>query len=352
MNNKVIYQKTFGEKALYFALLSLKRLLQIAPLRISFILISPFAYIAAFICSGARKLAYTQLCFVTNNDYIKTHYSGSHLFKISSEKRIFSLILHNFAHAAKTAVESMCIHKLLAVKNNSGNNKHPFFKYVTYENRPIIDMFIAGNKPCIALSGHIGSFELLAAYHARLGRPVYTIGRDSDNKAFAQFVADIREGYGVKTIWRSDTASGQKLLRAIKQNAIIAVLIDQDTRLPNMFAKFFGLDAAYPEAPIKLALRFKMDIYSSFIVRVGFNNHRIISERIEYDPEDPNAHQVILDTYSKRLEKLICDYPEQWVWWHRRWRRRPGVNYDEKTVWPISTNKYIEWLRGMTISQF
>ena len=206
-------------------------------------------------------------------------------------------------------------------------------------------------SPAIALSGHIGCFELLAAYHQLAGLSVTVVGRNPNYASLDQLLADLRASYGVKTVWRSDPGGLGKIIRALKQGGVIAVLIDQDTNLDNGFSPFFGVEAASPITPIKLALKHQIPIFSSFIVRTGHLKHQVIAQELPYDSSDPDAVKNILGEYNRRLEALIRRYPEQWFWWHRRWRRRPGVDYKSNPELLPSTNQYLGWLHSLKQQQ-
>ena len=199
-------------------------------------------------------------------------------------------------------------------------------------------------RAILAISGHIGNFELLAAFHAISGNRVTVIGREPNHSALSVFVDRVRTAYGAQSIWRHGRAAASIILRALKDGRSLAVLLDQDTNLANSFAPFFGLDAASPKAAIELAVRNKLPIITSFLIRTGHMKFTVFTEWIEYDPHSPTVNEDVLTVYNQRLEKLIAQYPEQWLWWHRRWRRRPEVDYEAHPEQLRSTKDYIAWL--------
>lgn len=196
----------------------------------------------------------------------------------------------------------------------------------------------------VVLSGHLGCIELLAAYYARCGVPLTVAGRLPNFTGFAGWLERLRKAYGVETMWREDRASSRKLRHALKEGRFIASLIDQDTKLESAFAPFFGMDASHPNTPIRMAVKFKLPVYSSFIVRDAPMHHHMTTEPIPYDYDDPNAEKLILETFSIRLEKMIRKYPEQWIWWHKRWRRRPEINYVEHPEKLLGSTDYVNWV--------
>jgi hypothetical protein len=53
----------------------------------------------------------------------------------------------------------------------------------------------------------------------------------------------------------------------------------------------------------------------------------------------------ILKEYCRRIEAVIAEHPGQWLWWHRRWRRRPGIDYNANPDQLLGAKDYVTWLR-------
>ena len=203
-------------------------------------------------------------------------------------------------------------------------------------------------RPMVALSAHIGCFELLAAHYVAAGVPLSVIGRDSNFESLSYIVTKLRRGYGIEMLYRDDPKTTRQMVAAMKKGRCIAALIDQDTALDGLAAPFFDLKAMYPKGPIKLAMAYDAALLFSFIVRTGPGTHHVHTDEILYDREDPDEPTRILNLFSAKLEELIRSYPDQWLWWHRRWRRRPGINYEYPGPPPPRTPAYIAWLEELT----
>lgn len=200
-------------------------------------------------------------------------------------------------------------------------------------------------RGAIALSGHLGCFELLAAFEAHRGMKLSVVARQPRSPFAAALLQALRERNNVKTLWREDPRAMRKIMHAVGNAEVVAALIDQDVQLDNEFAEFFGLAAAYPRALVSLAIARQIPLFSSFIYRESRMRHVVVTEQIEYDAEDRGASEKIFSTYSARLEALLREYPEQWPWWHRRWRRRPDIDYKKQPEALLSTDDYLSWLQ-------
>ena len=206
-------------------------------------------------------------------------------------------------------------------------------RYIEGPSREFFQSLKDGKRPTVALTAHASNFDLLAAYVVHMGGELVTVAREARNPGLQEALAKIRENYGMTTIWRNQSSSARALVRALHAGKIVAALIDQDLKLTSMFSPFFGRPASTPVAILELAQHHKARMYTGFIVRTGLMKYKILVEEI--DSSLPPAE--VLRIYHERLEAVIVQYPEQWVWVHKRWRTMA----DGKV---LSSREYINYL--------
>ena len=192
--------------------------------------------------------------------------------------------------------------------------------------RELLADILAQGRGAIAVTGHIGNWELLAQMVAHNGFDITTIAKPLYDPRLTRFVQRRRSAGGLKIIWRDKNAGGtRELLRAIKGGGILAMLIDQDTTVPGTFVPFFGRPAHTPRAAAALALRTGVPVIVGWNHRHG-GQHRFHFERCPLpQPSGDRETDVrnLTALLTQRLEEAIRKYPEQWVWMHRRWRKCP-----------------------------
>jgi len=198
-------------------------------------------------------------------------------------------------------------------------------RYVEAEGLEHMRAALADGRSAIAISGHIGNWELLAAYCSLSGLPVSVIGRRLDSPLLNRLLVAFRARQGVKTIIRDSPGSGRAILSALRSNRILALLIDQDTRGPRVFVPFFGRLAGTPSGAAALALRTGAPVVPAFITRRPGGGHSIRFYP-PFPPADPSRDtpESLTAAYTTVIERHIRACPDQWVWWHRRWRRQPA----------------------------
>jgi KDO2-lipid IV(A) lauroyltransferase len=189
------------------------------------------------------------------------------------------------------------------------------------EGERYLDEAIGLKNGLIAITGHIGCFELLAAYFAKRGYPLYVIGRELWEKRINERLLRIRESVGYHTIDR-DTGA-KEVIRVLKDKKIVAALIDQHTRVSGIYVPFFNRPAHTPTGVAKLALATGAPILPMAIYMKHNGKHEIrILPKIEF-PENGGEKDERIGELTRRcssaLEELVRYDPTQWVWFHDRW---------------------------------
>jgi KDO2-lipid IV(A) lauroyltransferase len=230
-----------------------------------------------------------------------------------------------FSNVARNILESLNLKPLTAEP----------FSHISCDNWDHVASLTKDDRPLIALTGHTGNWDLLAAYCIARGIPISTVGKEARNPHLQATLKHLRDSYGIETIWRSDKSGVKRIVSCFKDRRVMAALIDQDTRVESLQIPFFGIPAKTPSALIELGKRYNARFVSAFIVRTKGTRFKIFVEEI---PDTLSAEGVLAE-YNARLERIIREYPSQWVWFHKRWRSKS----DGTT---LSTREYLSWLRS------
>jgi len=198
-----------------------------------------------------------------------------------------------------------------------------FDSIISVEGIDRIDNALAKGKGAIALSAHLGAWELIAMYFAYKGYSSNIVARPIYYEKFNEWLAGIRRGMGVNVVYRTD--SPLKLLRILKKGQLLGIVADQDIdSIEGVFVDFFGKKAYTPTAPVKLSHISGAPIIPIFIVREG-KRHKIFVDKPIYIDDSSRPDWVVFYTqkWSDIVESYIRRYPQQWVWMHRRWKTVP-----------------------------
>jgi len=179
-------------------------------------------------------------------------------------------------------------------------------------------------KGVILLTGHFGNWELMAVFYALMGYPVNIVVRDLDSPTIDEFVRWVRTGGGNRIV--SKGRSMRELLKILSKGGIVGVLLDQNvTWSEGMFVYFFDKLACTNKGAALLAMASGAAVVPTFIVRDGKRHKIIIGEEIIVSNTGDRVRDQLENTasFTKVIEDLVRQHPEQWFWLHQRWKSRP-----------------------------
>lgn len=237
-------------------------------------------------------------------------------FPDKSDAEREAIAKESFAHLGRCVGELVCARQIDAhlddwVEWPSGD-------------RAVLDAALARGKGVVFVSGHVGHWELTARGVTARGYDGTSIAREASDPRTTAFIAALRASGNTGTIWRGHPGAAKAMLRQLRQGKILGLLIDQDTKVQSVFVPFFGHLAATPRAAADLALRTGAALVVGTCPRVAPWRYRLSLEEVPVPDGDGEAVVVALTAaLTARLEAVIRRYPEQWVWMHERWKRRP-----------------------------
>lgn len=179
----------------------------------------------------------------------------------------------------------------------------------------------------VLITAHAGNWEILNARLCLAGIPMTIAVRDVFDPRIDSIATAIRSRFGTEVVHRGRDA-GKFLFRALANNRVDGLLIDQDIRsIPGVFVPFFGRTAFTPSGAASLALKAGCPVIPAFGHRRPDGRHLVevlpaLPIPTTGSPEDRVTE--LTATATAAIEQHIRKHPAQWVWMHRRWRTRPG----------------------------
>jgi Kdo2-lipid IVA lauroyltransferase/acyltransferase len=192
---------------------------------------------------------------------------------------------------------------------------------VGYEN---VESALAKGKGALLLSGHFGNWERASAYLSLRGVPLSVVVRDANTRGVNQLVNDLRRGTGAEVISRGAATRG--ILETLRRNGLVALLPDQNAE--DAFLPFFGKPAGTNLGAGVIQARTGTALVPTTCVRVSPGRYRItVYPELEPKADDGIKGSGALLAFNEWLEERIREHPEQWLWFHDRWRnaRQEGL---------------------------
>jgi len=149
--------------------------------------------------------------------------------------------------------------------------------------------------------------------------------RRQGNRLVDERLQELRRKLGVETIYQSQAPS--RVPRVLRANGVVGIVGDQDARSSGIFVPFFGRPASTHRGPALFALRLSAPVFSCIARRLPGKKVRyeVAGERVNVTRTgDLDADVAALTAeLAARLERQVRQAPEQYFWFHKRWKSTP-----------------------------
>lgn len=193
------------------------------------------------------------------------------------------------------------------------------------------DDALSAGKGVVFVSAHLGNWELFCHRFGKAGYKINVVAKESYDPRFSRMIERFRRGAGVRTIWRGSGNTAREMLAALHRGEILAMLIDQDTKVPGVFVEFFGRPCRTPKAAAAFALSSGAPLLTGFIHRDD-GRHSVGISRFKLVETGDREADILANTaaLTRLIETEVSRRPEEWVWMHRRWKTRPPEEPSKK----------------------
>lgn len=192
----------------------------------------------------------------------------------------------------------------------------------------------AEGKGVILVTGHMANWELLSIAFQRLRVPAQAVARTLANEPLNEIVIEHRESDYLRVVQRGSKDSARQLLSCLKNGDALILVVDHDVEVPGVFVNFFGMPANTPRVVASLALRLGAPVVTGFDRRLPDGTHVMRFTRVPPPKGIRNNAEGIrqyTQKFNDAIEAHIRECPEQWTWNHRRWKRQPSQDAEQKT---------------------
>jgi len=194
-----------------------------------------------------------------------------------------------------------------------------FAPFVTVKGFENVDQ----SKGGVLLGAHHGNWEWMLPVSHMLGLNAAAIVRPFDDPRMDALVYGVRRESGLKIIPKNNAMG--TLLRELREGAQVGLLADQNPRENAVPVTFFGQPTWATIGAAMLAMRAKAPIYPISMVRTEegtylFEFHPALD--LVYTGNMMDDLRANTQRCMDALEAIIRKDPGQWLWLHRRWKRR------------------------------
>ena len=218
----------------------------------------------------------------------------------------------SFAHFAGHIVEALFVP---AVVNRENWREHLDADGVPAE--AVRLLFDSPDRPILIVSAHHGAWEP-ATNIISITRPMYAIARVMNNRLVAKWMKN-HHFRGPVTIIDKNHGFTPEIIRGwVQDRAAMTILMDQYSHKGPLL-RFMGRPARTFTSAARLAIRTGYPVVVGSFVRVAPYRYRLVGGApLTFGRDDDR--DACAQLLNDRLEQAIRQYPEQYLWVHRRWR--------------------------------
>jgi KDO2-lipid IV(A) lauroyltransferase len=288
----------------YYIFYGINWLVTLLPLRILYGL-SDFLYVLLYYFpSYRRKVVSTNL---------------KNAFPEKTEAELRSIEKKFYKHLADLFIETFKLTHM---------SKAQLMRRCTISNPEIMDRLFDENRDLIAVLGHYNNWEWLIIIPEFTKYKFSTIYKPLKNKFFDRFINNLRSKYGTALVPMSFII--REIINDRKNNikTFSAFIADQTPVESEIryWTNFLNQDTPVYLGAEKIASRYDMAVvfFNLQKIKRGYYNLKI---ELLFDHTAGLPEHIITETHVRRLEEIIKEKPEYWIWSHRRWKhKRPVEN--------------------------
>jgi KDO2-lipid IV(A) lauroyltransferase len=175
----------------------------------------------------------------------------------------------------------------------------------------------------VVISAHLGSWETgLMFFCGYVQKPILGVVKKIRFAPLNRWVTRMRSRFGIEIVEKKGAMP--EMRRMLRQGGVIGLLVDQSRRSEGVEVKFFGHKVTTTPAAAFLAIRCKSPVLPIFCVRDDRGRLTVVAKPLlemkrtgdlRYDVQANT--QMITDI----VEKAVRQYPDQWFWGHKRWKK-------------------------------
>lgn len=200
-------------------------------------------------------------------------------------------------------------------------------------NQPLTDILNEGpqGKGALVLTGHFGNWEFAPLggflhFKQFFGR-FHFIRRTIKNNTIERLIFGRYDRVGLNVIPKSNAL--EKVSDALNKNHIVVFVLDQHASVvkrEGIAVEFFGKKAGTHRSLAIFARHTGVPVFPAAGYRLPNGQHMLeFFEPIFWQDYSSSQESIYRNTlaYNQAIEKIILAHPEQWFWFHKRWKLTP-----------------------------
>lgn len=202
-------------------------------------------------------------------------------------------------------------------------NEKQLKKRFIIENPELLDKLKSEGRDIVAVCGHFNNWEWMTAIPFYTSYKCVSVYKPLKSKHFDRYINSLRSRFGMVLTPMSGIL--RELIKdrnasIVTLSAFIADQIPAKNEI-NYWTQFLNQETAVYLGAEKIAKKFNMAVVFFNIqkIRRGYYNMKV---ELLFEQTSGLVEYQITEKHVKRLEEIIMENPEYWIWSHRRWKHK------------------------------
>lgn len=284
---------------------------------IVYYLVVPILYLLSYLPTNVLYKLADVLAFVLyrilgyRKQVVLTNLRNS--FPEKSEQEIEQIAKESYTHLADRVIENIkCLHI----------SQEEYLRRCEVENIEVVQSLYNQGRDIVLMIAHTGSWEW-AGYvaHTLTKYTIYGVYSPASNKYFNDLIIGTRGKMGMRLISMKDTSNYFKQTK--DERTFHVFFTDQSPSNPNnaYWTTFLNQDTAFFYGGARYAIKHNCIPVYADIIQVKRGYYRVRLTVIKDDVTNCTADDIV-QRYSELLEQQLRERPSDWLWSHKRWKRK------------------------------
>ncbi len=195
-------------------------------------------------------------------------------------------------------------------------------KRFKFNNLELLQQLYNDKKSAFIVCGHTGSWETSGMILPLITKyKVFGIYQPQTNPYFDAYIKKVRGSFGVTPI---PSRQAYKKFIEHKNETILSYIVADQSPLKdgdNHWTTFLNQETAFFTGLEKMSKSLDFAVVFLRIIRTGRGKYTLEFELLTDKPKQTQTGE-ISEMYVRALERLIHQYPENWLWSHKRWKHK------------------------------
>lgn len=234
-------------------------------------------------------------------------------FPDASRKWCRRIARRTYIHYAKVYFDLLPLYQI---------SDNRLLRLVDFEGEQALQEALDRERGLLLIVFHFGNWEVFADWLARKGYRVGGIAARMKNPLAHRLFSAIRSRNGIR-VFIKGRRGNVKVAGFLRDRNILYIISDQDARRTGVWVRFFGRWSSTFRGPAIFMQRRRCPVFLVTCQLTESGRYRIELQEFKYNTApgtDVDNIREITQKYTEFFEKQIHRCPEQYYWFHRRWK--------------------------------